>query len=115
MTLFVRGKRNISLTEEGIFLKQQAEEIIGLLEKNTESVGKDKTSTHGTISLGVTETCGASTPRRWWTPFTGSIPTSATTSGAETGRGAREAGEGAWWTWGWSGNRSTPSPTTGFS
>ena len=33
VTLFVRGKRSISLTAEGIFLKQQAEEIISLLEE----------------------------------------------------------------------------------
>ena len=69
VTLFVRGKRNISLTEEGIFLKQQAEEIIGLLEKTQNQLGKIKTSTHGTISLGVTETCGASTLPALVDPF----------------------------------------------
>lgn len=33
VTLFIRGKRQIRLTEEGYYLKQQAEEIIYLLEK----------------------------------------------------------------------------------
>ena len=32
-TLFIRGKRHIRLTEEGIFLRQQAEEILSLMEK----------------------------------------------------------------------------------
>ena len=69
VTLFVRGKRSISLTEEGIFLKQQAEEIISLLEKTQNQLGKIKNSTHGTISLGVTETCGASTLPALVDPF----------------------------------------------
>ena len=34
--LFVRGKRKITLTEEGFFLKNRAQEIIELLE-NTET------------------------------------------------------------------------------
>ena len=60
VTLFIRGKRRIRLTEEGLFLKQQAEEIITLVEKTQNQLGKIKNSTHGTIALGVTETCGAS-------------------------------------------------------
>ena len=60
VTLFVRGKRRIRLTEEGIFLKQQAEEIITLMEKTENQLSKIKTNTHGTIALGVTETSGAS-------------------------------------------------------
>ena len=35
-TLFLRGKRSISLTEEGLFLRDRAREILALVEK-TES------------------------------------------------------------------------------
>lgn len=58
--LFIRGKRQIRLTAEGEFLKQQAEEIIALLEKTENQLMKTQSSTHGTVMLGVTESCGAS-------------------------------------------------------
>ncbi len=58
--LFVRGKRQIQLTEEGIFLKQQAEEILSLVEKTENQLMRINSSERGTISIGVTETCGAS-------------------------------------------------------
>lgn len=60
VTLFIRGKRRVRLTEEGSFLKQRAEEIITLVEKTESQMGKIQSGTHGMISIGVTETCGAS-------------------------------------------------------
>lgn len=60
VNLFIRGKRHIQLTSEGLFLKQRAEEIISLVQKTENELNKMKTSTHGTISIGVTETCGSS-------------------------------------------------------
>ena len=60
VSLFIRGKRHIQLTSEGFFLKQQAEEIISLVQKTENELSKMKTNTHGTISIGVTETCGSS-------------------------------------------------------
>lgn len=59
-SLFVRGKRRIQLTEEGIFLKQQAEEILSLVEKTENQLLRIKSSDRGIIAIGVTETCGAS-------------------------------------------------------
>lgn len=60
VNLFIRGKRHIQLTSEGLFLKQQAEEILSLIQKTENELSKMKTNTHGTISIGVTETCGSS-------------------------------------------------------
>lgn len=57
VTLFIRGKRQLQLTEEGYYLKQQAEKIIYLLNKTESRLGSMTNSEYGTISLGATETC----------------------------------------------------------
>ena len=57
VTLFIRGKRQLQLTEEGYYLKQQAEKIIYLLDKTENRLGSMTNSEYGTISLGATETC----------------------------------------------------------
>ena len=57
--LLIRGKRRVQLTEEGGFLKQQAEEIIALMERTKYQLGMVKSSTYGTVSIAVTESCGA--------------------------------------------------------
>lgn len=59
VTLFLRGKRRIQLTEEGRFLKQQAEEIILLLEKTEQQLASRSSEIRGIVSIGATETCGA--------------------------------------------------------
>ena len=58
--LFIRGKRQITLTDEGRFLKQQAEEIIYLMEKTERQLGKMSALVNGLVSIGTTEICGAS-------------------------------------------------------
>lgn len=58
-TLFIRGKRHIRLTEEGIFLRQQAGEILSLMEKTTGQLSRMGSTSGGLISIGVTESCGA--------------------------------------------------------
>ena len=57
VTLFIRGKRQIRLTEEGYYLKQQAEEIIYLLEKTEQHLKRMGYSENGIISIGATGTC----------------------------------------------------------
>ena len=54
-----QGKRHIRLTEEGIFLGQQAEEILSLMEKTRGQLSRMGTRAGGLISIGVTESCGA--------------------------------------------------------
>lgn len=60
VTLFIRGKRRIQLTEEGRFLKQQAEEILALLEKTQEQLGRFGEEIHGLLSIAAVESFGIS-------------------------------------------------------
>lgn len=59
VTLFYRGKRHIELSEEGIFFKQQAEEILSLLEMTENQLKTNGDFTQGSVLIGVTEGCGA--------------------------------------------------------
>lgn len=58
VTLFTRGKKHFQLTPEGLFLKQQAEEIVFLMEKTEQQMGKMREQEYGLVSVGATETCG---------------------------------------------------------
>lgn len=58
VTLFLRGKKKIQLTEEGRFLKQQAEEILALMEKTQEQLGRLGSSVHGLVSIAAVESFG---------------------------------------------------------
>lgn len=60
VTLFIRNSRQLQLTEEGYFLKQQAEEILLLIEKTEHQLEKMGNNDYGTISIGATESCGGS-------------------------------------------------------
>lgn len=55
VTLFIRGKRNITLTEEGRFLRQRAMEIIELTEKTEQEFRNGIGSLSGVISIGIGE------------------------------------------------------------
>ncbi len=50
--LFVRTKRGITLTEEGILLRKRAEEIAALLKKTEEELTQEPETLHGEISIG---------------------------------------------------------------
>lgn len=54
--LFVRGKRKISLTEEGFFLKNRAQEIIELLENTETALQSEEETLSGEICIGCGET-----------------------------------------------------------
>ena len=49
--LLVRGKRKVTLTEDGILLRKRAEEIVALLEK-TEAELRSDTSVEGEVAIG---------------------------------------------------------------
>lgn len=51
-TLFIRGKRKITLTEQGVLLRKRAEEIISLLEKTEQEISSETTNLSGTITIG---------------------------------------------------------------
>lgn len=50
--LLVRGKRKITLTEEGIFLRKRAEDIVSLVEKTRQEISSDFTDITGEIVIG---------------------------------------------------------------
>ncbi len=57
--LFVRGKRHLTLTQEGRFLKDQAQAIIELAERTENQIAYVSGDYNGIISIGVTEGCAA--------------------------------------------------------
>ena len=50
--LLVRGKRKITLTEEGVLLRKRADEIITLLEKTERELNADSMQIGGEVSIG---------------------------------------------------------------
>lgn len=55
-TLFLRGKRKISLTEEGLFLRKRAQEILALVEKTESEFSASNTTISGDVHIGCGET-----------------------------------------------------------
>ncbi len=61
VTLFIRGKRKIQLTEEGKYLAQQAEHILNMANHTTQQLTQmGEQIVKGFLSIDVTETCSAS-------------------------------------------------------
>lgn len=57
-TLFIRGKRKISLTEDGMILRKRASEIIELFEKTKTEISTSHNEISGTVDIGVPESEG---------------------------------------------------------
>lgn len=55
-TLLIRGKRNITLTQEGVLLRKRAEEILSLLEKTQRELGAEEAGLSGEIAVGGSPT-----------------------------------------------------------
>lgn len=56
--LFIRGKRRITLTEDGILLRKRASEIIELVEKTESELQKNAELIVGDVYIGAAETDG---------------------------------------------------------
>lgn len=54
--LLIRGKRKITLTEDGVLLRKRADEIVDLLEKTEREIRSDAADISGEISIGGTPT-----------------------------------------------------------
>ncbi len=57
-TLFIRGKRKITLTEDGRLLRKRAEEIVELVNKTESEFSNSSNEVSGEISIGGGETNG---------------------------------------------------------
>ena len=55
-TLFLRGKRKITLTEEGMFLRKRAQEIVDLADKTEAELMTSDDVVEGNIYIGAGET-----------------------------------------------------------
>ena len=55
VTLFVRGNRRITLTEEGMVLRKRAEEMVRLMQRTEEEVAQIKNHMSGTVRIGAGE------------------------------------------------------------
>ncbi len=53
--LFVRGNRQITLTEEGVLLKRRAEEITELMQKTESEIAQSEDAIAGDITIGAAE------------------------------------------------------------
>ena len=53
--LFVRGNRRITLTEEGMVLRQRAEEMVRLMERTEEEIAQVKHRVSGSVRIGAGE------------------------------------------------------------
>ena len=58
-TLVIRGKKGLTLTEEGMFFRQRAEEIIELADRLEQAFVEKNDSVSGMISIGATEAIGS--------------------------------------------------------
>ena len=56
--LLIRGKRSLSLTDDGMFFKRRAEEIVELADRTEHDFIKKNGSIAGVISIGATEAVG---------------------------------------------------------
>lgn len=54
--LFIRGKKKVTLTEEGNFLRSRAQEMLNLMERTEIAFSKDNEDIRGDIFLGAAET-----------------------------------------------------------
>ena len=54
--LFIRGKRKIELTEDGVLLKKRAEEIVELVQKTVDEMSQNTHVLSGDLYLGGTTT-----------------------------------------------------------
>lgn len=55
VTLFVRGSRKITLTDEGLLLRRRAEEIVSLAEKTMQELMRQDNELEGVITIGSGE------------------------------------------------------------
>ena len=74
MTLFVRGKRRLTLTEEGSFLLQRAAQLLDLEDKTRQELTTMKDGISGTLCLGMVEGRTPYLCARWIAGFREEFP-----------------------------------------
>lgn len=67
--LFIRGKRRLQLTEEGILLKKRGQQIISLIEKTEEEIKEVQNGVSGTLYISSVEGRGPYLAAEWIAEF----------------------------------------------
>ena len=67
--LFLRGKRKVTLTEEGVFLRDRAREILSLLENTEAALRTEEGSLMGDLSIACGETVAMDRIAGWMADF----------------------------------------------
>ncbi len=72
--LFSREKKRLHITEEGIFFKQQAKQILTLTEKTKKQINEMQSEINGTLYIGSIETVGNIYLPKWISNFKNKYP-----------------------------------------
>ena len=72
--LFLRGKRRITLTEEGLALKRRGEQLLALAEMTKSEITEIKNGISGTLYLGHVDSNGPSLAAKWISSFKKEYP-----------------------------------------
>ncbi|MCR4688953.1 MAG: LysR family transcriptional regulator [Saccharofermentans sp.] len=73
-TLFIRGKRHITLTPEGLTLKRRGEQILALTDITKTEISDVKKGLSGTLYLGHVDSNGPSLAAEWISSFKEEYP-----------------------------------------
>ena len=69
ISLFERGNRKITLTEEGMVLRRRAEEMVRLMQMTKEEISQIKNHISGTVRIGAGESCSFQLPFPYSKPY----------------------------------------------
>lgn len=72
--LFIRGKRKVTLTEEGVFLQERAREILALLESTEAALQTEEDNLVGDLSIACGETVAMDRISGWMAEFHAQYP-----------------------------------------
>jgi len=73
-TLFIRGKRHVTLTEEGLALKRRGEQLLSLADITRSEIAEMKNGISGTLYLGHVDSNGPSLAAEWISSFKKEYP-----------------------------------------
>lgn len=74
VTLMLRGKNGLTLTDDGIFFRQRAQEIVELADRLEKSFVERQNNISGIVVIGASETVGSQTLARLIKEFSGKYP-----------------------------------------
>lgn len=72
--LMIRGKRSLTLTNDGLLLKKYAEDIVGIANRAEQEFLGSKNSVSGSVAVGATEALGSRILARYMKQFSDRYP-----------------------------------------